>query len=448
LPLAQQNAPPALVFAEFGDIRESGRVARKVDTKALRDIEDLREVYLGIAGPSRARSERSRAAVDASVGLVEGEAMKTFESVCECIVEYLPRSPRAARQMQGLAPHEFRRAPLLRKSDLARMQREEPPFGGIAPNAAGFRRLFMSLGPNFGGEDGGDDPYGARAAFAAAGFSARDRVLNCFSYHLTPGGFIMESGAHALGCAVIPAGPGNAGQTLAAIAHLKPTGYVGPPDFLKILLDKAGGPISIRKALVSGAALPASLRAELERREVRVRQAFATAELGVIAYEDGGEGMKVADDAYLEIVRPGSGDPLPDGAVGEIVVSTLRGAFPLLRFATGDLSAFCAPGRIRGWMGRADQTTKVKGLFVPPSAVIAAAKRHPELGTVRLAVTRENEQDVMTLLAEAADPRPGLAEAVAASLKATTKLRGRVEFVAPGSLPNDGKTIADERPVG
>ena len=279
-------------------------------------------------------------------------------------------------------------------------------------------------------------------------------MLNCFSYHLTPGAFIMESGAQALGCAIIPAGPGNTEQTLAAIAHLKPTAYAGPPDFLKILLDKAGAPTSIRKAFVSGGALPASLRAEMEARGVRTRQAFATAELGIIAYETDGPdgalepGLKVAEDIVLEIVRPGSGDPLPQGQVGEIVVTALRGGFPLLRLATGDLSAYTAEGRIRGWMGRADQTTKVKGMFVPPSAIVETARRHPELRGVRLVLRREGEQDSMTLLAETAKPSAALAEAVAATLQATTKLRGRVEFVAPGALPNDGKTIADERPVG
>jgi len=377
--------------------------------------------------------------------------MLDFAALRQRLAELAPRSPRLAQQLQGV---ELREAadlaliPLLRKADLSRLQAEAPPFAGVAAAAAGFKRLFMSPGPIFEGEDHASDPYGAKAAFAAAGFVGGDVVLNCFSYHLTPGAFIMESGAHALGCAVIPAGPGNTEQTLAALAHLKPNAYAGPPDFLKILVDKASGETSLRKALVSGGALTASLRAEMEARGVRVRQAFATAELGVIAYEDDGPGLKVADDVVLEIVRPGSGDPLPQGGVGEIVVTALRGGFPLLRFATGDLSAFLDAKRIRGWMGRADQMTKVKGLFVHPSAIVEAAKRHPELGVVRLVVRREGEQDAMTLKAETAQPSPALAEAVAASLQARTKLRGTVELVAPGSLPNDGKTIADERPVG
>ena len=387
--------------------------------------------------------------------------MTDFPSLRRRLTECAARSPRLARQLEGvdLARLETLAAiPLLRKSELAQMQRETPPFAGIAEDARAFKRLFVSPGPIFEGQDHGDDPYGAKRAFAAAGLQAGDIVLNCFSYHLTPGGFIMESGAHALGCAVIPAGPGNTEQTLQAIAQFKPTAYAGPPDFLKILLDKAieagVDASSIVKALVSGAALTGSLRAEMQGRGVRVRQAYASAELGVIAYEtDGPEGevapgLRVDEDVELEIVRPGSGDPLPGGAVGEVVATALRGAFPLLRFATGDLSALLEENRIRGWMGRADQTTKVKGMFVHPSAVVETAKRHPELRAVRLVVRREAEQDQMTLLAETERPSEALAEAVAATLQATTKLRGRVEFVAPGSLPNDGKTIADERPVG
>jgi phenylacetate-CoA ligase len=387
--------------------------------------------------------------------------MLDFSVVRRRLAEIAAHSPRIARQLQGVdiaalkSATDFAAIPLLRKSDLSELQREDPPFAGIAKGVAGFKRLFMSPGPIFEGEDHGDDPYGAKLAFVAAGITPDDIVLNCFSYHLTPGGFIIESGAHALGCAVIPAGTGNTEQTLEAIAHLEPTAYVGPPDLLKILLDKAGETsLSIRKALVSGGALPPSLRAEMEARGVKTRQAYATAELGVIAYETDGPdgalepGLQVNNDVHLEIVRPGSGDPLAPSAVGEVVVTTLRGRFPLLRFATGDLSAFLDATRIRGWLGRADQTTKVKGMFVHPSAVVEAAKRHPELSAVRLIVRREGEQDVMTLLAETDTASDGLAEKVAASLQATTKLRGRVEFVAPGTLPNDGKTIADERAVG
>jgi phenylacetate-CoA ligase len=379
------------------------------------------------------------------------------------LAELRPRAPALARQLEGIevetlrGPADLARVPLLRKSDLAAMQRDDPPFAGIAAKPPGrFRRLLLSPGPIFEAQDIGDDPWGAVAAFRAAGFAAGDIVLNCFSYHLTPGAFIMESAAGAIGCATIPAGPGNTEQTLQAIQQLKPNAYCGPPDFLKILLDKAvaaGVDAScLRKAFVSGAALPPSLRAELEQRGVPTRQAYATAELGVIAYESDGAdgaplpGLEVHSDVLLEIVRPGGGDPVAPGAVGEVVVTALRGDFPMLRLATGDLSAFLDPTRIRGWMGRADQTAKVKGMFVPPSAILAIGKRHPELGALRLVVRRENEQDAMILRAEVAAADAVLAEAVAETMRTLTKLRGAVEFVPPGALPNDGKTIDDQRP--
>jgi phenylacetate-CoA ligase len=354
------------------------------------------------------------------------------------------------------------RLPVLRKSELAARQRERPPFGGFNVTAPGrARRLLMSPGPIFEPEGGGEDFWGAARALFAAGFRSGETVHNSFSYHLTPGAFIMESGAHALGCAVIPAGTGNTEQQLEAIAHFKPTGYLGTPDFLKILLDaaaKAGKDASsLRRGLVSGAALPASLRQELATRGVAVRQCYATADLGVIAYEsEAAEGMIVNETLLVEIVRPGSGDPVAAGEVGEVVVTSLNPDYPMIRLATGDLSAVL-PGRspcgrtnmrIKGWMGRADQTTKVKGMFVHPAEVAEVARRHPELGRLRLVVSRAAEQDVMTLLAECASPTAGLREAVAATLRSVTKLGGEVSFVAVGSLPNDGKAIADERPVG
>ena len=386
-----------------------------------------------------------------------------FAALREALTHLRSQSPALARQLEGVSIDALRgradlaRIPVLRKSELAAMQRAEPPFGGLATTDAGrFKRLFASPGAIHEPQDHGDDVWGVAAALAAAGVSAGDVVVNCFSYHLTPGGFIMESGAHALGCAVIPAGPGNSEQTLQAIGHYRPSVYCGPPDFLKILLDKAeeaGLAISIRKALVSGAALPASLRAELERRGVKTRQAYASAELGLIAHEtdapDGSlsAGMAVSDAVLLEIVTPGGVEPVTEGKVGEVVVTRLNPHYPLLRFATGDLSALMEGSRIRGWMGRADQTAKVKGMFVHPSQVVEIGKRHPELGAVRLTIRRENEQDVMTLAAETVDPRPDLERDVAATLQSVTKMRGAVLFVAPGALPNDGKIIADERPV-
>jgi phenylacetate-CoA ligase len=290
---------------------------------------------------------------------------------------------------------------------------------------------------------------------------AGDVVHNCFSYHLTPGAFILEAGAHALGCAVIPGGVGNTEAQLEAIAQLKPTAYLGTPDFLKILLDAAEKTAkdasSFKRGLVSGAALPPSLRKELADRGVAVKQCDAIAEAGVISYEsDALEGMIVNEDIILEIVRPGTGDPVADGEVGEVVVTTFNPDYPMIRLATGDMSAVMAGAspcgrtntRIKGWMGRADQTTKVKGMFVRPEQVAEVVKRHPELLRVRLAVTREAEQDAMTLSAECANPAAGLSGAIAETLQSVTKLKGAVKLVAPGSLPNDGKVIADERPVG
>jgi phenylacetate-CoA ligase len=353
------------------------------------------------------------------------------------------------------------RLPLLRKSELPARQREHPPFGGFNVTAPGrARRLLMSPGPIFEPEGEGRDVWGAARALFAAGVRPGDIVHNAFSYHLTPGGFILESGAHALGCAVIPAGPANTEQQVEAIAHFKPSAYVGTPDFLKILLDtaaKAGkDAASLRHALVSGAALPPSLRSELAARGVAVRQCYATADVGVIAYEsEAGEGLIVNETVLVEIVRPGTGDPVAAGEVGEVVVTSFNADYPMIRLATGDLSAVL-PGRspcgrsnmrIKGWMGRADQATKVKGMFVHPAAVAEIGKRHGELGRLRLVVTRAGEQDAMTLLAECAAPAAGLQDAVAATLRAVTKLGGEVKFVAVGSLPNDGKIIADERPA-
>ena len=351
--------------------------------------------------------------------------------------------------------------PLLRKSTLPASQKEFPPFGGFNVTSPGkAKRLFMSPGPIFEPEGQAGDFNCARALYAA-GIRAGDILHNCFSYHLTPAAFFFEEGAHALGCAVIPGGVGNTEAQLDAIAQFKPSAYVGTPDFLKVLLDaaaKAGKDASSFKCgLVTGAALPASLRKELGERGVALKQCYAVAEAGVIAYEsDALEGMIVNEDIILEIVRPGTGDPVADGEVGEVVVTTFNPDYPMIRLATGDMSAALAGAspcgrtntRIKGWMGRADQTTKVKGMFVRPEQVAEVARRHPELSRVRLTVTRDGEQDAMTLLAECGRAGAGLAEAVAATLQAVTKLKGGVKLVAPASLPNDGKVIADERPVG
>jgi len=384
------------------------------------------------------------------------------------IVAHAMQAPGWASHLKGIVPKSvtsraaLAKLPVLHKSDIAVLQKDNPPFGGhapIPPNKA--RRLLMSPGPIFEPEGEGRDWYGAARALFAAGFRSGDIVHNSFAYHLTPGGFILESGARALGCAVIPGGVGNTEQQLEAIAHYRPSGYVGTPDFLKILLDtaqKTGKDVSsIVRGLVSAAALPASLRAELKGRGVAVLQCYATAELGVIAYESPSlEGMIVNETLIVEIVKPGTGDPVPEGEVGEVVVTSFNPDYPMIRLATGDLSAVL-PGRspcgrtnmrIKGWMGRADQTAKVKGMFVHPKQVAEVGARHPGLKRLRLVVTRADEQDAMTLVAECAAPDAALQAAVAATLQSVTKLKGSVSLVAPGALPNDGKVIADERPVG
>jgi len=374
-------------------------------------------------------------------------------------------APGYAERLRGLDPADVKsrgalaRLPVLRKSELPALHKAAPPFGGLVAGATGsFGRLFTSPGPIFEPESTHADPWrGARALFAA-GFRPGDVVLNTFSYHLTPGGFIFDASARALGCAVIPAGPGNTDAQFELIEAYRPIGYSGTPDFLKILLDAAAGAgrdvSSIKRALVSGAAFPRSLQQELGSRSIEAYQAFGTADLGMVAFETPArEGMVVNEDLILEIVRPGTGDPVVSGDVGEIVVTSLDKDHPWIRLALGDLTA-ALPGvspcgrtnmRIKGWMGRADQTSKVKGMFVRPEQVAEIGKRHPDLGRLRLVVTRSGETDVMTLRAECASPGAGLQTDIAATLRAVTKLGGNVELVSPGSLPNDGKLIADER---
>jgi phenylacetate-CoA ligase len=376
-------------------------------------------------------------------------------------------APAYAERLAGIDPAAvtdraaLARLPVLRKSDLPALHKASPPFGGLVPGApSGFARLYTSPGPIFEPEPEGSDAWHTARALFAAGFRPGDIVLNTFSYHLVPAGMIMDSAARAVGCAVIPAGPGSTEAQLDLIAAYRPNAYCGTPDFLKILLDageKAGIAPSIRKALVSGAAFPKSLQDEMAGRGVEAFQAYATADLGTIAYETGARsGLVLNEDLIVELVRPGTGDPVPEGDVGEIIVTSLDPRHPWIRLAVGDLTAFM-PGqsscgrtnrRIKGWMGRADQTAKVKGMFVRPEQIAEVARRHPGLGRLRLVIGREAETDRMVLRAEAPAREPGLAEAVSETLQAVTKLRGSVELVAPGSLPNDGKVIADERPVG
>jgi phenylacetate-CoA ligase len=374
-------------------------------------------------------------------------------------------APAYAERFSGIDPAEvdsraaLARLPVLRKSDLPALHKASPPFGGLVPGRPGsFGRLFTSPGPIFEPESVHADPWrGARALFAA-GFRPGDVMLNTFSYHLTPGGFIFDASARALGCAVIPAGPGNTEAQFELIEAYRPVGYSGTPDFLKILLDAAASAnrdvSSIRRALVSGAAFPKSLQDEIKSRGVDAYQAFGTADLGLIAFETPArEGMVVNEDLIMEIVRPGTGDPVAEGDVGEIVVTSLDPDHPWIRLALGDLTA-ALPGRspcgrsnmrIKGWMGRADQTTKVKGMFVRPEQVAEIGKRHPGLGRLRLVVLREGETDAMTLRCECSSPSEALRGEIASTLRALTKLGGAVELVAAGSLPNDGKAISDER---
>jgi phenylacetate-CoA ligase len=388
-----------------------------------------------------------------------------FNLLPDLVRDAIEKAPGWAAHLRGVDPATvtsragLAKLPVLRKSALKELQAKNPPYGGFTTSpASALARAFVSPGPIFEPEGGAADWWRAARALFAAGIRKGDIVHNTFAYHLTPGGWLLDSGARALGCTVIAAGPGNTEQQLDAILYLKPTVYVGVPDYLKILLDKAKeagrDASSFKKALVGGGALFPSLRAEYKARGIDTYQTYATADLGIIAYESPAlEGMIIDEGAIVEIVRPGTGDPLPAGEVGEVVVTTFNRDYPMIRFATGDLSAVL-PGaspcgrtnmRIKGWLGRADQTTKIKGMFVHPEQVAEVAKRFPTLGRMRLVVARAGEQDAMTLRAEAAVSDEGLKARLTETLQAVTKLKGEVELVAPGSLPNDGKVIADER---
>ncbi|HXE48465.1 MAG TPA: AMP-binding protein [Ramlibacter sp.] len=353
--------------------------------------------------------------------------------------------------------------PVTRKHELLERQRAGralDPFGGFSTLLRGpeMPRIFASPGPVYEPEGCARDYWRAARAMFAAGFRAGDLVHNAFSYHMTPGAFIMESGAHAVGCTVFPAGVGQTEQQLQAIADLKPDAYMGTPSFLRILIEKAaetGSDISMmRKGLTGGEALPPSLCGWFAERGLTVYQSYATADLGLIAYETAArEGLVLDESIIVEIVRPGTGDPVAPGEVGELVVTTLNPAYPLIRFGTGDLSALlpgaCPTGRtntrIKGWMGRADQTTKIRGMFVHPAQVADIARRFPEVLKARLVVSGEMANDVMTLKVEAASTPHGLDARIGDAIRDVTKLRGDVQMLRPGSLPNDGKVIEDAR---
>lgn len=391
-----------------------------------------------------------------------------FAALPDFLAEAKRNAPGLARWLHGIDTEHVNersalaRLPVLRKTDLMEAQAKEPPFGGFAnPAALRHGRVFMSPGPVWEPQGMGADPWSAARAFWAAGIRPGDIVHNSFAYHMTPGGFILDEGARALGCLVFPAGVGNTDAQVEAAAALKPAVYAGTPDFLKVMLDRAaelGKDLSsFRRALVSGGALFPSLRDDYRQRGVDVLQCYATADLGVIAYEamnsDGGlcPGMVVNEGLIVEIVRPGTGDPVPDGEVGELVVTTFNAAYPLVRFGTGDLSAVMTGAspcgrsntRIKGWMGRADQRAKVKGMFVDPKQIGDLQKRYPAIRRARLVITRDKDRDAMTLLVSADGPLE--IATISASLREITRLGGEVKQVEPADLPNDGKVIADER---
>jgi phenylacetate-CoA ligase len=376
------------------------------------------------------------------------------------------RAPAFARILGGIdatavtSRSALAAVPVTRKSELLDLQKAARPFGGFAASGWGaVRRVFASPGPIYEPEGAAPDWWRLARALFAAGFRPGDLVHNCFAYHFTPAGSMLETGAHALGCAVFAGGIGQTEQQVQAMAELRPAGYVGTPSFLKIILEKAdeqGVALpSLVKALVSGEAFPNALRDQLAGRGIAAYQVYATADLGNIAYESPARSGLVVDEGVLvEIVRPGTGDPVADGEVGEVVVTALANHdYPLIRFGTGDLSAFL-PGpspcgrtnaRLKGWLGRADQTTKIKGLFVHPSQVAAIVRRHPEIAKARLVVDNPDGNDRMTLHVESPGAKSLPADAIVASIRDVTKLRGEVALRDPGALPNDGKVIDDLR---
>ena len=370
-----------------------------------------------------------------------------------------------AKSLAGVDAHAvatraaLAKLPVLRKQSLIDVQQQAQPFGGLTATLparpfAGLGHVYASPGPIYEPEGRAADWWRFARALYAAGMRAGDLVHNTFAYHFTPAGFMVDAAAQKIGCCVFPAGTGQTEQQVIAINTLKPAAYVGTPSFLKIIIEKADEMQldigSLKCASISGEAFFPAQKALFEQRGIGALQSYGTADLGLIAYESAArEGLILAEDIILEIVRPGTGDPVAPGEVGEVVITTFNADYPLLRFATGDLSALL-PGlspcgrtntRIKGWLGRADQTTKVKGMFVHPEQVAEVVQRHPEIGKARLIVTTVDGNDAMTLHCAG----QGDAEAIATTLRNVTKLRGDVRFVAAGSLPNDGKVIEDAR---
>lgn len=375
------------------------------------------------------------------------------------------RSPYFSDLFAGVNPQEVHsraalaRLPVTRKSDISARQLKHRPFGGLNTTAvSSLRHVFCSPGPIYEPEGRSPDPWRMARALFAAGFRSGELIHNAFSYHFTPGAFMFEGGAAKLGCPVFPAGTGQTEMQVQAIADLAPVGFVGTPSFLRIILEKAvemDKPVdTLKKALLSGEAFPAATRRMLAGSGIVARQCYATADLGLIAYESEAEdGLILDEEVVVELVRPGTGDPVIAGEVGEVLVTALQYDYPLIRFATGDLSAEL-PGpspcgrtntRIKGWLGRADQTTKVKGMFVHPAQIAEILRRYGELRRARLVVDNPQGKDHMVLRCEVSAAADGLAERVAADLRELTKLRGEVELLALGTLPNDGKVIEDLR---
>lgn len=390
----------------------------------------------------------------------EGQRAEALAQALPLALSRAKLAPAMARLLRDVEPEAvtdraaLARLPVIRKAELSEAQRKQPPFGGYTTRpAAQFDHIFQSPGPIYepGRRDG--DWWRLGRFLHAAGVGQGDIVQNCFGYHLTPAGMMFESGARAVDAAVLPAGTGQTELQVRAAVDIGTTCYAGTPDFLKVILDRAdemGEALSFTKAVVGGGALFPSLRQMYADRGIVTRQCYATADLGNIAYEsEAMEGMIVDEGVIVEIVRPGTGDPVPDGEVGEVLVTTLNPDYPLVRFATGDLSAVLAGTspcgrtnmRIKGWMGRADQTTKIKGMFVRPEQVAALVARHADVSRARVIADRRGEMDVMIVQLETA----GQGGDYAASVMDTLKLRGDIELVAPGSLPNDGKVIEDRR---
>ncbi|MDM7457873.1 MAG: AMP-binding protein [Paracoccus sp. (in: a-proteobacteria)] len=386
---------------------------------------------------------------------------RDLASALPVTVQRAKAAPAMARALEAVDPDKvidraaLARLPVLRKADLSAAQKAAPPFGGYAARAVSdFDHVFQSPGPIYEPGMRGADWWRLGRFLHAAGVGRGDIVQNCFGYHLTPAGMMFESAARAVGATVLPAGTGQTDLQVRAGVDIGTTCYAGTPDFLKVILDRAdelGERLSLTRAVVGGGALFPSLRQFYADRGITTLQCYATADLGNIAYEsEAMEGMIVDEGVIVEIVRPGTGDPVPDGEVGEVVVTTLNPDYPLLRFATGDLSAVL-PGtspcgrtnmRIKGWMGRADQTTKIKGMFVRPEQVAALVARHPEIARARVIADRDGEMDVMTIQVETTED---CADRISLSVIDMLKLKGRVQLVAPGSLPNDGKVIEDRR---